>query len=429
MKKILIIGAGTGGTMMAVNLSRKLNRKEWGITVLDKDPNHYYQPGYLFIPFDMYTRKDVIQKGEKFMPKGVEYLMAEAEQIVSEKNLVKLQDGRKIPYDVLIIATGANIYPEETEGMLENGWQDNIFDFYTVEGAEALAKKLRTFEGGKVAVHVAEMPIKCPVAPLEFVFMTEWYFNHKGIRNKVDIDFVTPLSGAFSKPGTAKVMGHMMEERGINLVADFGTERVENGKLISFDDRSVEYDLLVTTPTNMGDALMERSGLGDDLNFVPTDKHTLQAAASDNIFVIGDATNLPSSKAGSVVHFESEILTKNILSYIKGKELKASFDGHSNCFIESGYGKAVLLDFNYELDPVEGTYPLPVIGPFSLLKETRLNHLGKLFMKFMYWNVLLRGIPLPGLGSKMDTAGKKMPKDPPDSGNRPKLHVVGKKAA
>ena len=429
MKKVLIIGAGTGGTMMAVNLSRKLNRKEWSITVLDKDPNHYYQPGYLFIPFDIYSRKDVIRKGEKFMPGGIEYLLARAEQIVPGKNLVKLQDGREIAYDVLIIATGSNIYPEETEGMLENGWRENIFDFYTVEGAEALAEKLRTFEGGKVAVHVAEMPIKCPVAPLEFVFMADWYFNKKGIRNKVDIDFVTPLSGAFSKPGTARAMGHMMEERGINMVADFGTERVEHGKLVSYDDRSVEYDLLVTTPTNMGDALMERSGLGDDLNFVPTDKHTLQADASDNIFVIGDATNLPSSKAGSVVHFESEILTKNIMSYIKGKELKSSFDGHSNCFVETGYGKAFLIDFNYELDPVEGTYPLPVLGPFSLMKETRLNHLGKLFMKFMYWNVLLKGIPAPGLASKMGTAAKKIPKEPQDTGTRPDLHVVGKKAA
>jgi sulfide:quinone oxidoreductase len=217
------------------------------------------------------------------------------------------------------------------------------------------------------------------------------------------------MASAFSKPATAKVMGHLLNERGINLVTDFGTERVEYGKLVSYDNRTVDYDLLITTPTNMGDALMARSGLGDDLNYVPTDKHTLQAKAKDNIFALGDTTNLPSSKAGSVVHFQSEILTKNILSYIQGKELKASFDGHSNCFIESGYGKAFLLDFNYELDPVEGTYPLPVLGPFSLLRETRLNHLGKLSMKFVYWNILLKGIPVPGIASKMGRMGKIIP--------------------
>ncbi|MFZ2395078.1 MAG: FAD/NAD(P)-binding oxidoreductase [Smithella sp.] len=406
MKKILIIGAGTAGTMMAVHLSRKLNRKDWAITVLDKDENHYYQPGYLFIPFGIYTKKDVIRKGAKYIPSEVEYLLAEAEQIFTEKNIVKLKNGREIAYDILIIATGTNIHPEETDGMLENGWRENIFDIYTADGAEALGNKLPAFKKGKVVIHVAEMPIKCPVAPLEIAFLSDWYFTKKGLRKDIQIDFVTPLAGAFSKPATAKVMGHLLKERGINMIADFGTERVEHGKLVSYDNRKVDYDLLITTPTNMGDALMARSGLGDDLNFVPTDKHSLQSNARDNIFVLGDATNLPSSKAGSVVHFQSEILTENIVSYIQGKELKASFDGHSNCFIESGYGKAFLLDFNYEIDPVEGTYPLPLLGPFSLLRETRLNHIGKLSMKFVYWNILLRGIPVPGISSKMSRAGK-----------------------
>lgn len=406
MKKILIIGAGTAGTIMAVHLSRKLNRKDWAITVLDKDENHYYQPGYLFMPFGIYTKKDVIRKGAKYIPSKVEYLLAEAEQIFTEKNIVKLKNGREIAYDILIIATGTNIHPEENDGMLESGWRENIFDFYTADGAEALGNKLPDFKKGKVVIHVAEMPIKCPVAPLEIAFLSDWYFTKKGLRKDIQIDFVTPLAGAFSKPATAKVMGHLLKERGINMIADFGTERVEHGRLISYDNRNVDYDLLITTPTNMGDALMARSGLGDDLNFVPTNKHSLQSNARDNIFVLGDATNLPSSKAGSVVHFQAEILTENIVSYIQGKELKASFDGHSNCFIESGYGKAFLIDFNYDLDPVEGTYPLPLLGPFSLLRETRLNHIGKLSMKFVYWNILLRGIPVPGISSKMSMAGK-----------------------
>lgn len=406
MKKILIIGAGTAGTIMAVHLSRKLNRKDWAITVLDKDENHYYQPGYLFMPFGIYTKKDVIRKGAKYIPSKVEYLLAEAEQIFTEKNIVKLKNGREIAYDILIIATGTNIHPEENDGMLENGWRENIFDFYTADGAEALGNKLPDFKKGKVVIHVAEMPIKCPVAPLEIAFLSDWYFTKKGLRKDVQIDFVTPLAGAFSKPVTAKVMGHLLKERGINMIADFGTERVEHGRLISYDNRKVDYDLLITTPTNMGDALMARSGLGDDLNFVPTNKHSLQSNTRDNIFVLGDATNLPSSKAGSVVHFQAEILTENIVSYIQGKELKASFDGHSNCFIESGYGKAFLIDFNYDLDPVEGTYPLPLLGPFSLLRETRLNHIGKLSMKFVYWNILLKGIPVPGISSKMSMAGK-----------------------
>lgn len=419
MKKILIIGAGTAGTMMAVHLSRRLNRKEWAVTVLDKDENHYYQPGYLFMPFGIYTRHDVIRRGAKYIPSGVEYLLAEAEQIVPDQNRVRLTDGRELAYDILIIATGTTIHPEETSGMLENGWRENIFDFYTADGAEALGTKLRDFTKGRVAIHVSEMPIKCPVAPLEMAFLADWFFTEKGVRRNIEIDFVTPLAGAFSKPATARVMGHMLAERGITMVPDYGTERVEPGKLVSYDNRTVDFDLLITTPTNMGDALLARSGLGDDLNFVPTHKHTLQASAKDNIFALGDATNLPSSKAGSVVHFQSEILTENILSYVRGRELTASFDGHSNCFIESGYGKAFLLDFNYDLDPVEGTYPLPVLGPFSLLKETRLNHLGKLSMKFVYWNILLKGIPVPGITSKMGRLGKRIPEAASGAGAAP----------
>jgi sulfide:quinone oxidoreductase len=160
-------------------------------------------------------------------------------------------------------------------------------------------------------------------------------------------------------------------------------------------------------PTNKGADYIAESSLGDELNFVPTDKHTLRSAAYDNIFVIGDASNIPASKAGSVAHFASEILTENIIHSIKGEPLSASFDGHANCFIESGGGKAFLIDFNYETEPLEGSFPLPVLGPFSLLKETRVNHAGKLMFRWAYWNLLLKGKEMP-VGPNMQMAGKKL---------------------
>ena len=179
-------------------------------------------------------------------------------------------------------------------------------------------------------------------------------------------------------------------------------------KLVSHDGRVVDYDLLATISVNMGSKVIGRSGLGDDENFVPTDKHTLQAKEYENIFVIGDATDVPASKAGSVAHFEAEILTENILSYINNKPLTARYDGHANCFVESGHHKALLIDFNYDIEPVAGTFPLPWAGPFSLLKETRLNHLGKLAFKYIYWNVLLKGLPMPLVTSHMKKSGKKL---------------------
>ncbi|MBN2415335.1 NAD(P)/FAD-dependent oxidoreductase [bacterium] len=410
MKNLLILGAGTAGTMMATHLNRKLDKKEWRITIVDQHKTHYYQPGFLFIPFDLYKEKDVIKAKTEFIPKGVTYIQERIDIIDHENNQVSLANGDSLAYDILIIATGSRIVPDEIEGLNGPGWRSNVFDFYTIEGAAALRDRLAGWEGGRFVVHLSEMPIKCPVAPLEFTFLAEAFFHKRGIRDNVQMTYVTPLSGAFTKQNCSTVLGYLLDEKGITLVPDFDVERVdeENNVIRSYEDEEVPYDLLVTVPTNMGDAVIERSGLGDDLNFVPTDIHTLQSKAQENIFVIGDATDLPSSKAGSVAHFQADVLTHNILSYIQGKEMTASFDGHANCFIESGFGKAFLIDFNYEYEPVEGTFPLPGIGPFTLLRETRINHLGKLAFRHMYWHILLRGLPMPGITTHMTKIGKKL---------------------
>ncbi|MCB0640693.1 MAG: NAD(P)/FAD-dependent oxidoreductase, partial [Phaeodactylibacter sp.] len=378
MKNLLILGAGTGGTMMANHLSKKLNAKEWRITIVDKETTHYYQPGFLFLPFDIYQPKHVYKDITPFIPKGVELIQQPIDRIDKDADEVLLKDGRRLAYDLLIIATGTDIAPDEIEGMLGDHWHKDVFDFYSFEGASNLRKKLQTWEGGKLVVHICEMPIKCPVAPLEFAFLADSFFKNKGMRDKVDITYVTPLDGAFTKPTAAKELAYLLQQKNIKIVPNFAIERVDGAakKIVDYGEKEVEYDLLVTVPTNMGDPMIERSGIGDDMRFVPTDKNTLQSKVKDNIFVIGDATNLPTSKAGSVAHFEAEILTDNILRYIKGEELDAEFDGHANCFIETGNGKALLIDFNYDQEPVEGHFPAAVGMP--LLKESRLNHLGKL---------------------------------------------------
>jgi len=413
MKKLLILGAGTSGTMMANHLRRKLDSDEWNITIIDKEERHYYQPGFLFLPFDIYKPKQVKKSIDKFIPDGVEMLREKIDRIAKDENLVYLKNGNTISYDILIIATGTDIAPQEIEGMLGEEWHKSIFDFYTYKGSKNLRDKLRKWKGGKLVVHICEMPIKCPVAPLEFAFLADSYFINKEMRDKVEITFVTPMDGAFTKPTASRELSHLLEEKNIRLVSNFNIERVdtENNKIIDYGEAEVEYDLLVTVPTNMGDTMIERSGFGDDLNFVPTNKATLQSKVKDNIFAIGDATNIPASKAGSVAHFEAEILTENIIRYIEGKELKADFDGHSNCFIETGHGKALLIDFNYTHEPVTGTFPFPGVGPLRLLKETHMNHMGKLAFRWIYWNMLLKGRHLPFVSAQMETAGKNFEPD------------------
>lgn len=409
MKSLVILGAGTAGTMMANHLHKKLKRDEWDISIIDERKEHHYQPGYLFLPFDIYQPKDIIKDVKDFIPSDVELIQEKIEKIVAEENKIVLDGGEIMHYDLLIIATGAKIDPEEIEGMDGAEWQKSVFDFYTFEGALALRDKLRSWEGGNLVVHITEMPIKCPVAPLEFAFLADAFFENKKMRQNVNITYVTPLSGAFTKPKSTAALEHLLGEKNIKLESDFAIAEVNNNNktIIDYGGKAIPFDLLVTVPTNKGDALMDRSGLGDELNYVPTDKATLQSLKFKNIFVIGDATNVPASKAGSVAHFEAEILTENILHYVSNEPLSASFDGHANCFIETGHNKALLIDFNYNHEPVSGTFPFPGIGPLQLLKESMVNHWGKLAFRWIYWNMLLKGIPIPFVGSHMKTAGKK----------------------
>ncbi len=409
MKNIIILGAGTGGTMMANHLKNELNHKEdWHITIIDEREKHYYQPGYLFVPFDIYEPEDIVKPIEKFIPNGVDLIKGKIDLILPERNVVNMADGRSFAYDILIIATGSRIAPEEIAGMLGEEWQKSVFDFYTFDGCVALRDKLRTWEGGKLVVHITEMPIKCPVAPLEFAFLSDSYFINKGMRDKVEITYVTPLSGAFTKPKATDALGHLLQEKNIKVETDFAIEQVDNERkvIVDYCGKEVPFDLLVTVPTYKGDDVIEKSGLGDELNFIPTNKGSLQSIAHPNIFVIGDASNIPASKAGSVAHFEAEILTENINRFIEGKPLQEEFDGHANCFVETGHGKALLIDFNYTHEPVEGTFPFPGVGPLRLLKESRMNHMGKLAFKWIYWNMLLKGTHIPFVSAKMQEAGK-----------------------
>ena len=408
MKKLLILGAGTAGTMMLNKLHSALDKEEWQITIVDQHETHYYQPGFLFIPFDIYTCKDVIKPKRDFFPVGVNVIQSEIDKIEPDKNRVLLCNNQVVGYDQLIIATGAKINPEETEGMKGELWQKNVFDFYTIEGACALRQFFKYWEGGKLVIHITEMPIKCPVAPLEFAFLADSFFTEKGIRDKVDIEFVTPLDGAFTKPKASAILGDFLNKKNIKLKTEFGIARVdnENKSIVNWEEDEIPFDVLVTIPTNMGDAAIERSGMGDEFNFIPTDNQTLKADGHDNIFVIGDATNLPSSKAGSVAHFQADILYENFLATIENREPKAKFDGHANCFIESGFGKGILIDFNYDTEPLPGKFPLPGVGPFSLLEETKMNHYGKIMFRWMYWNFLVKGLELP-IESHMSMAGKR----------------------
>jgi sulfide:quinone oxidoreductase len=393
---------------MAAKMRRALAADDWEITIIDQDDRHIYQPGLLFIPFSVYRARDVIKPRSRYIPLGVEFIVSEIDAIEPDDNRVRLMDGTKVEYDLLVIATGSRIVPEETEGLTGTGWQETAFDFYTLEGAVALQKALDRFEGGRLVLNVVEMPIKCPIAPLEFIFLADEYLAEKGVRDKTEIVYATPLEGAFTRPRASAMLGDMIEQKNIKIETLYSAGEVDGEKRIlsSFDEREISYDMLVTIPTHMGSETIERSGMGDHVAFIPTDPNTLRSKNWENIFVIGDATDLPTSKAGSVAHFEGEVLEENLLRWIDGRSLIDEFDGHANCFIETGYGKALLIDFNYDVEPLPGKFPMPGIGPLNLLGESEMNHWGKMAFRWIYWNMLLKGSEIPGIESRMSMAGK-----------------------
>ncbi len=407
MKKIVILGAGTGGTAVANKLRKALPHDGWAITVIDRDDNHVYQPGLLFVPFGICSVDSIIKSRKRYISGGIDFLIDPLKRINYEKNRVETEGGT-FYYDWLIIGTGCRLAPEENQGLMDE-WGINAFSFYTTETAAKLSNALANFSGGKLVMSVAELPFKCPVAPIEFIFLADWYFRQKGIRHKVDLTLSTPFIECMPNwPKGRLVMQEAARNKNITLVTDFALAEVsKEGKYIrSFKGEHVEYDLLVIVPTNVGDDVIVESGLDDGSTFVSTDKHTLKALNHNNIYVIGDATNVPTSKAGSVAHYEAEVITDNLLREISGKEPEPTYDGHSTCFIVSEKGKSYLVDFNYETEPLFGKFPLPLIGPFDLLKETRMNWGGKLGFEWLYWNVILPGKNML-LPPRLIMAGKK----------------------
>ncbi len=416
MKRIVILGGGTGGTLVANRLRRAYDLEAAEIVVVDRDDDHVYQPGLLFVPFGRSDVRRITRSRRRQLRSGVTFRQAGIDHVDAGTDRVYLDDGTVLGYDVLVVATGAQLLPEETDGLAGPGWMRDIFTFYTPEGAAALRTALDRFAGGRLVVNVIDMPIKCPVAPLEFCFLADEYFVRRGIRDRVELTYVTPLDGAFTKPVCNTELSGLLVDKGIELVTEFNTGTVEapaggeadgpGGRLVSYDERVVPFDLAVVIPLHGGAGYVSRSpGLGDELGFIPVDPGSLQAKVKPNVFALGDATDVPTSKAGSVAHFEGDVLAGNVRCFLDGQPLAASFDGHTNCFIETGFGRALLIDFNYDTEPLTGHYPARMGLP--LLRPSRLNHLGKLAFQQLYWHGLLPGHDVPGIGSAMPTRGKR----------------------
>jgi sulfide:quinone oxidoreductase len=406
--RVLVLGDGTGGLVVANLLAKEVRRRNLalGIKLIGDSPKHTYQPGMLFLPFQMpgyRTLADIQRDNAEFIGAGIEYLVEQVTAIDTRARTVTTSKGSH-GYDWLILALGCRTVLDAVEGLPER-WGTRAHGFYTPDSALRLAGALQEFKGGDLVVDIAEMPIKCPVAPLEFAFLVDDFLTRRGLRGKTQLTLVTPLTGAFTKPICNEMLTDTLVRRNIKVVANASLAVVADKVIACPDGKTVPYDLLVTIPPHEGAEVIDDAGLGDGLGFGLTDKQTLKAKKAERVFLLGDNTNVPTSKAGSVAHYAVDCFAENFQRHIDGLELRDTFDGHANCFIESGFGKGLLIDFNYDVEPLPGRYPLPGIGPFTLLQESEANHWGKMMFRWMYWNILLKGQELP-LPARMSMAGK-----------------------
>ena len=408
MKTIGILGAGCAGTMVANKLRRRLPASEWHIVCVDQDERHHYQPAYLYLPFGHGRPEDVVRPKRRYLAPGVQLVIDEVAGLDVDRREIRLAGGDRVSYDYLVIATGCRIAPDEVDG-LDEVWQRTAFDFYTLEGASALGKAMEGFEGGRLVIDIAEVPYKCPITPMEFAYLADAWLLERGLRSKTEIVLATPNSRLMHMDQAADALDELCRQKGVEVITDFGLAEVGDGVIeeLGGESRTIDYDLLVMIPPNLGAEVFEDEGLDDgNAGYVPTDPATLAARGIDRTYVIGDGADLPTSKAGSVAHFCTPILVENLLAEIEGKEPPARFDGHTNCFIETGDGKALMIDFSYDVPALPGVFPLPGVGPFSLLGASRINHWGKVAFRPMYWNMLLPGRPLP-LPERFSMAGKR----------------------
>lgn len=351
-KELLIIGAGTGGLMLANHVARKLAKEieqgEVNVTLLGDRDEYLYQPGLLYVAFDLMRVSDLVRKVTDLLVPGVRFIHDRAEKIDPDGQTVETKGGKALTYDYLVLATGSDLNLAEVPGLAEGGhW------FYDLEGALRLREALSHFEGGRMVMAIG-LPHKCPVAPLEFTFMFDEWARARGIREKTEIVYTFPINRAHSIENVATWAAAEFEKRGIQLETFFNLESVDPVKreVTSLEGTSYQYDLLVAIPPHKGDTLGTDSGIAGDGNWLPTNRNSLKVGEHENIFAVGDATNLPVSKAGSVAHFEAEVLGENLVNLLTGGRMAHQYYGKAFCFIEAGLDKATYITFDYANPPL-----------------------------------------------------------------------------
>ncbi len=383
MQHVLILGGGVGGTLTANLLARQLgdriDRGEVIVTVVDATGDHVYQPGFMYIAMGGERASKLKRPERSLLDKRVQLQVGEITRLDPELRTVTLADGRSLAYDQLVLATGSRIVPEAIEH-----FDTQAQHFYSAEAASELRAALDRFAGGRIVIGIAGMPYKCPPAPLEVAFLIEAELRERGLRERTTIDYCSPIGRAFTIESVSDMATPILAQKGIELHTFFNVEAIdpERRVVLSLEGEELPYDLLILVPPHKGQQFLIDAGLAPAPGgWLPTDRATLQVGGRPDVFALGDATDLPLSKAGSTAHFEAPVVVERIVAAISGREVDhqhGDYLGKVMCFFEIGDGKGTLLQFDYEHPPRPP-------------KPNRFWHLGKIVFNKTYWHTVPKG--------------------------------------
>jgi sulfide:quinone oxidoreductase len=373
--EIVILGGGVGGTLTANVLARKLTRRRAHVTLIDRTGRHTFQPGWLYIPFGGEPPEQLERDERRLLDRRVTLAIGDVAAINRATRVIEMADGMHFPYDTLVIATGAQLAPETLPGYAEDAHH-----FYSAEAALRLQAALRNFNGGRIVVGAASAHYKCPPAPLEFAFLLNDYLHQRGLRDRSEIIYASPTSHVFPIENVADFVMPLLEERGIRTLLDFAAASIDPQAhtLATSDGRTLPYDLLVLVPPHQGAQIMSDAGLSNGHGWVPTDHETLQCKTDPNIYVIGDANDLPVLKSGSAAHFEAKVVANRIVAELLNRHELPRYTGEVMAFIETGQGQAsqIVLDYAHPPQP-----PAP----------SQLYHYEKTLFNKFYWYLVPSG--------------------------------------